>query len=209
MICEEYDVSDKLPSSRRRLYEEITSCILRKYFTKKREEVPEDPLSHCREDLLVLGELALQGLEKDQLYVDARELEGHATNVARFGFLSKESAASKLNPHSNYAFMHKTFQEYFAGLYLCEKLVSEEVEGENFIEEHLGDIKKLAQLFVFTAGILAGKGAVSLLFSFIQSLVRKLTTEFVLTADLYTDQWVQQTADILFGFLLLCDCVTV
>ena len=207
MVCEEYNIGDKLPSSRTLLYKEIISCILRRYFTKERQEVPEDPSLHCREDLLVLSELALQGLEKDQLHFDARELEGHATNVARFGFLSKESAASKLNPHSNYAFMHKTFQEYFAGLYLCEKLVSEEVEGENFIEEHSGDIKKLAQLFVFTAGFLAGKGAVSLLVSFVQSLARKLTTELVLTADVDTEQWDQQVDDIALGFLLLCDCV--
>ena len=207
MICEEYDVGDKLPSSRRRLYEEITSCILKRYFTKEEQEVPEDPLSHCREDLLVLGKLALQGLEKDQLHFDARELEGHATNVARFGFLSKESAASKLNPRSNYSFTHKTFQEYFAGLYLCEKLVSEEVEGENFIEEHSGDIEKLAQLFVFTAGFLAGKGAVSPLVSFVQSLARKLTTELVVTAVVLTEQWSQQVDDITLGFLLLCDCV--
>ena len=205
IVCEEYDVGEKLPSGQTLLYKEIISCILRRYFTKEKQEVQGDPSLHCREDLLVLGKLALQGLEKDQLHFDARELEGHATNVARFGFLSKESAASKLNPRSNYAFTHKTFQEYFAGFYLCEKLVSKEVEGENFIEEHSGDIKKLAQLFVFTAGILAGKGAVSLLVSFVQSLARKLTTELVLTDD--PEQWHQQVNDIAFGFLLLCDCV--
>ena len=207
MVCEEYSVSDKLPSSRTLLYKEIISCILRRYFTKEKQEVPEDPLLHCREDLLFLGKLALQGLENDQLHFDARELEGHATNIVRFGFLSKEAAASKLHPRSNYAFTHKTFQEYFGALYLCEKLVSKEVEGEDFIKKHSGHILKFTQLFIFTAGILAGKRATSLFVSFIQSLARTLTTVFVETADEDTEQWRQQRNDIRLSFLLLCDCV--
>ena len=207
MVCEEYDVGDKLPSSRKLLYEEMTSCILRRYFTKEKEKVPEEPLLHCSKDLLALGELALQGLEKDQLHFDARELERHATNVAKFGFLSKEAAASKLKPRLNYAFLHKTFQEYFGALYLCEKLVSKEVEGEDFIKKHSGHILKFTQLFIFTAGILAGKRATSLFVSFIQSLARTLTTVFVETADEDTEQGRQQDNDIRLSFLLLCDCV--
>ena len=202
------DHGDELPASPTRLYTKISSSILARHFKKQQPnaELPEDPLLHYREELLTLGGLALQALEKDELYFDARELEGQSS-IAKFGFLSKEAAASKLKPRLNYAFLHKTFQEYFGALYLCEKLVSKEVEGEDFIKKHSGHILKFTQLFIFTAGILAGKRATSLFVSFIQSLARTLTTVFVETADEDTEQWRQQRNDIRLSFLLLCDCV--
>ena len=202
------DHGDELPASPTRLYTKISSSILARHFKKEQPdaELPEDRLLHYREELLTLGGLALQGLEKDELYFDARELEGQSS-IAKFGFLSKEAAATKLESRFTYAFLHKTFQEYFGALYLCEKLVSKEVEGENFIKKHSGHILKFTQLFIFTAGILAGKRATSLLVSFIQSLARTLTTLFVETADRGTEQEWQQVTDIRLSFLLLCDCV--
>ena len=202
------DHGDELPASPTRLYTKISSSILARHLKKEQPnaELPEDLLLHYREELLTLGRLALQALEKDELYFDERELEGQSS-IAKFGFLSKEAAASKLKPRLNYAFLHKTFQEYFGALYLCEKLVSKEVEGEDFIKKHSGHILKFTQLFIFTAGILAGKRATSLFVSFIQSLARTLTTLFVVTADPGTEQRNQQITDIKLSFLLLCDCV--
>ena len=202
------DHGDELPASPTRLYTKISSSILARHFKKEQPdaELPEDPLLHYREELCTLGGLALQGLEKGELYFDARELQGQSS-IAKFGFLSKDATDTKLESRFTYAFLHKTFQEYFGALYLCEKLVSKEVEGEDFIKKHSGHIFEFTQLFIFTAGILAGKRATSLLVSFIQSLARTLTTVFVERAGVDREQWGQQRIDIRLSFLLLCDCV--
>ena len=169
-------------------------------------ELPEDPFFNYPGDVVPLSRLGLHGLGKDKLFFDARELEGQSS-IVKLGFLSKEVGPSKLKLRLYYTFLYKTFQEYFSALFLCEKLVSKEVGGDNFIKEYSGHILKFAQFVIFTAGILAGKYEMSLFVSFIQSLVHTLTTLFVEPVDVVTEQWRQQVTDITFGFLLLCDCV--
>ena len=50
--------------------------------------------------------------------------------VKRFGFLSIQPGGSKRKPCFHYGFLHKSFQEFFAGFHLALTNLREEDEAE-------------------------------------------------------------------------------
>ena len=123
LVCE--DTRGIFPSNRTKLYDELVSCALRRYFAKTGGSVDDnDPIKACETQLNQLGKMALKALLKDQFAFSAEELTGHSTEFLEFGFLSREASASKIRPKPNYAFTHKTFQEYFAAFHLAHELLN-------------------------------------------------------------------------------------
>ena len=123
LVCE--DTRGIFPSNRTKLYDELVSCVLRRYFAKTGGSLDNnDPIKACEIQLNQLGKMALKALLKDQLAFSAEELTGHSTELLEFGFLSREASASKIRPKPNYAFTHKTFQEYFAAFHLAHELLT-------------------------------------------------------------------------------------
>ena len=86
------------------------------------DDVPEELL----QDLLNLGEVAMNGLLSDELIFDLKALEARGLNrrVLELGFLSQETSASRLKPVQKCRFLHKSFQEFFAALWLSNKIKS-------------------------------------------------------------------------------------
>ena len=122
LVCE--DTRGIFPSNRTKLYDELVSCVLRRYFAKTGGSLDDnDPIKACETQLNQLGKMALKALLKDQLDFSGEELTGHSTEFLEFGFLSREAGASKIRPKPNYAFTHKTFQEYFAAFHLAHELL--------------------------------------------------------------------------------------
>ena len=128
LVCFVFHETDgQLPSSKAKLYRELTSCVLRRKYTRNGEEPPSQPLVVHEQDLANLGRMAFKGIETGQLHFSEAEFkdEGLATDVLHFGFLSQERSASKMtNSPCCFQFVHKTIQEFFAALYLCNQLVS-------------------------------------------------------------------------------------
>ena len=128
LVCFVFHETDgELSSSRVKLYRELTSCVLRRKYTRNGEEPPSQPLMVHEQDLANLGRMAFKGIETGQLHFSEAEFkaEGLATDVLHFGFLSQERSASKMtNSPCCFQFVHKTIQEFFAALYLCNQLVS-------------------------------------------------------------------------------------
>ena len=150
-VCKE--TNGKLPSGRTNLYQEIIRCILRRYYKKKGEEPPEDPMEERKEDLAALGRLALNGIENGRLHFAESEIpaESRATNILEFGFLSKE-ASTGFKLSISYQFLHKTFQEFFAALSLSEQLLS----GDTACLPSLLQ-GKYKQVTLFVVGLLSQK----------------------------------------------------
>ena len=153
LVCE--DTRGIFPSNRTKLYDELVSCALRRYFAKKGGSVDDnDPIKACETQLNQLGKMALKALLKDQLDFSAEELTSHSTEFLEFGFLSREAGASKIRPKPNYAFTHKTFQEYFAAFHLSHELLTGDRDKAGLLSQ-LSPVDKFWQVWEFLFSMVA------------------------------------------------------
>ena len=162
LLCVVYeDHKGKLPSSCTDLYQIIVRCLLRRYCERHGVEACEedgDLENQFEENILVLGELARECLLNDRLGFREDELtvlerSDDKLVVRHLGLVYKEESLKKLQRQHEYFFLHKTFQEYLAALYIAHKL-----RGEHLNVFHHVDIeqmvKKFPQVFLFVCGIL-------------------------------------------------------
>ncbi|XP_015753963.1 PREDICTED: NACHT, LRR and PYD domains-containing protein 3-like [Acropora digitifera] len=127
LLCEE--TNGIFPTKQTELYECLVSCAIRRYFAKRGVGFGEDdPSERCREQLNQLGQIAFEALLKNRLYFSEEEMR--SKNVLQLCFVTREPSRSKIKPRECYAFTHKTFQEYFAALYLADEVLTDREESE-------------------------------------------------------------------------------
>ena len=153
VLCE--DLEGVFPTSRTELYTEIVLSVLRRYEKKQGlSRKTEDLMSIYRDDLIHLGRVALHSLRKGELYFEEHESGSTSIALSKFGFLSLQASGCKRKALVRYAFLHKSFQEFFSGFCLaCQILdggidIISVVKDERFKDE-------LKQVFLFMFGILA------------------------------------------------------
>ena len=151
------DFEGVFPKSRTRLYIEIVLCVLRRYERKQGlSSENEDLLTVYKEDLLYLGGMALQSLRKGEFYFEERKSDPRLIALSKFGFLSLQAANNKREVRVRYAFLHKSFQEFFSGFYLACKLVEGDIDCESVVTDRRY-YYELKQVFLFFIEILASK----------------------------------------------------
>ena len=72
--------------------------------------------------------MAFEALLKNRLYFSEEEMRSE--NVLQLCFVTREPSRSKIKPTECYAFAYKTFQEYFAALYLANQVLTDSKESE-------------------------------------------------------------------------------
>ena len=153
VLCE--DLEGVFPTSRTELYTEIVLCVLRRY--EKKQGLPiksEDLMSIYRNDLVHLGRVALHSLRKGELYFEEHESGSTSIALSKFGFLSFQASGCKRKALARYAFLHKSFQEFFSGFYLACQILDGGIDCVSVVkDERLKD--ELKQVFLFMIGILA------------------------------------------------------
>ena len=153
LLCE--DFQGILPESRTQLYLEIAHCVLIRYRKKKGLPVEnEDLIEIYKDQLKLLGLIALNGLYEDNMYFEEKKLSSENADLPEFGFLSAQPGSSKRRPCLCYGFTHKSFQEFFAGYYLCCQLVSEEIIPFILVND-TRHFHELREVLKFTCGLLA------------------------------------------------------
>ena len=155
LVCE--DSRGIFPHNRTLLYHELVSCVLRRYFSRKKIVLGnKSPIEECSDQLNQLGKFALSALLKDQLAFTQEELKSESTEFLGFGFLSREASASKMKPNATYAFTHKTFQEYFAAFHLAHELATGE-SGKVALLAQLSPVDNYWQVWEFLITMAATK----------------------------------------------------
>ena len=153
LLCE--DFQGILPESRTQLYLEIAHCVLIRYRKKKGLPVEnEDLIEIYKDQLKLLGLIALNGLYEDNMYFEDKKLSSENADLPEFGFLSAQPGSSKRRPCLCYGFTHKSFQEFFAGHYLFCQLVSEETSPFILVND-TRYFRELREVLKFTCGLLA------------------------------------------------------
>ena len=153
VLCE--DLEGVFPTSRTELYTEIVLCVLRRYGKKQGLSSKIDNLmSIYRDDLVHLGRVALHSLRKGELYFEEHESGSTSIALSKFGFLSLQASGCKRKAVVRYAFLHKSFQEFFSGFYLACQILDGGVDCVSVVnDERFKD--ELKQVFLFMIGILA------------------------------------------------------
>ena len=144
------------PESRSQLYIEIVKCVLRRY--EEKEGISgnnENVIEVYIEDLRNLGRIALHSLLNGKLYIEAgNEIANNFNSANKFGFLSIQSESSGRNPCFRYGFLHKSFQEFFAGFHLALSYLREEDVAEIEITDQRF-LYELHQVFLYVCGVVA------------------------------------------------------
>ena len=171
LLCVIYeDYEGNLPSSRSELYQVIVLCLLRRHCAKHNLEAPKDNSAlekQFEETILALGELAWLCLLSERYCFRDSELaqleRRYKGLVCRdIGLVYKEESLRRLMPQHEYYFLHKTFQEYLAAVFIAHKLRGNELRLFERLRFH-ELVKKYREVFLFVSGIL-GRDA-SILFT--------------------------------------------
>jgi len=159
MLCLLFeDAKGVLPSNRTKLYDELVSCALRRYFAKKGVPLDtRDPVKTCSDQLNQLGKVALEALKDDRMHFSENEVKCQSIDFLRLCFLSREASASKLRPMPCYAFTHKTFQEYFAAHHLAHQLLTGDKEQADALLPQLTPVFKYWHVWEFLLTMVASK----------------------------------------------------
>ena len=174
ILCEDFE--GVFPASRTQLYTEIVLCVLRRYERKEGlSSKNEDLMSIYKDDLINLGRVALQSLRKGELHFEEHESGGTFVVLSKFGFLSLQSSISRRKTCVRYAFLHKSFQEFFSGFYLACQILDGEIEFDSVVTDQ-SFRSDLSQVFLFMTGILASKSERTA-----ESLVQSMAAKINLT----------------------------
>ena len=150
------DFNGILPENRTQLYIEIVLFVLRRYERKNGlSSNSEDLISVYKKELIYLGRMAFQALRKGELDFEENESGDAIFNLLiKFGFLTIQAGGSKRKPCLRCAFFHKSFQEFFAGLYLAFEISDEDIHYLVTERRYVGD---LGEAFLFMTGIAASQ----------------------------------------------------
>ena len=148
------DLNGVLPNSRTELYIEMVLFVLRRYENKNGlSSGDKDHILLYKEELMILGRMALNSLRKGVLYFEDHQGDFKQSLLPKLGFLSIQAGGSKRAPCPRYAFFHKSFQEFFSAFFLAFSMIDGTMDYKSVVNEkyEMG----LREVFKFMAGIVA------------------------------------------------------
>ena len=156
LLCE--DTKGLFPSNQTKLYDQLVSCAVRRYFARKGIPMDsKDPLQTFSDNLNHLGKVAFEALKVDRMYFSKDEMDHQSVDFLPLCFLSQEASVSKLRPIPCFSFTHKTFQEYFAAYHLAQEILSGDKDTVLAQLAHLNPVFKYWQLWKFLLTMVVSK----------------------------------------------------
>ncbi|XP_068725741.1 protein NLRC3-like [Montipora capricornis] len=199
ILCEDFE--GVLPPERTQLYTEMVRCVLLRYEKRNRSSSGSDAdlLEIYKDDLVQLGCMALQSLRKGELFFDENEFKGISSNLIKFGFLSIQSGGSKRKPSLRFGFLHKTFQEFFAGFYLAYQILDGHTDCKSVVTDVM-NMNELKQVFLFMSGILSARSE-----EMTVSLVKSIA-ELASSSIMGMENYKKEILELAFDCILECKC---
>ncbi|XP_068731093.1 protein NLRC3-like isoform X2 [Montipora capricornis] len=166
------DFKGVLPPEKTQLYIEIVRCVLLRYEKRigSSRGSDVDLLEVYKDDLVQLGCMALQSLRKGELYFDENKLKGSSSNLIKFGFLSIQTGGSKRKRYLRLGVLHKSFQEFFAGLYLAYEILDGDRDCKSVVTD-VTNRNELKRVFLFMSGVLSATSE-EMTVSFVKSMAQ-------------------------------------
>ncbi|XP_068696354.1 protein NLRC3-like [Montipora foliosa] len=195
------DFNGVLPPERTQLYTEIVRCVLLRYKKKNRSSTGSDAdlLEIYKDDLVQLGCMALQSLRKGELFFDENEFKGSSSNLIKFGFLSIQTGGSRRKPSSRFCFLHKSFQEFFAGFYLAYQILDGDTDCRSVVTDERNR-NELKQVVLFMSGILSATSE-----EMTVSLVKSIA-ELASSSDMGMKNCKKEILELALDCILECKC---
>ncbi|XP_068731107.1 NLR family CARD domain-containing protein 3-like [Montipora capricornis] len=195
------DFKGVLPPEMTQLYIEIVRCVLLRYEKRigSSRGSDVDLLEVYKDDLVQLGCMALQSLRKGGLYFDENQLKGSSSNLIKFGFLSIQTGGSKRKRSLRFGFLHKSFQEFFAGFYLAYEILDGDRDCKSVVTDKR-NMNELKQVFLFMSGILSATSE-----EMTVSLVKSMA-ELASLSNIRTENCEYAILELAFDCILECKC---
>ena len=172
LCCLFEDFEGVLPASRTQLFVEIVLLVLRRYEEKNGlDGSDEDLILVYKKQLLQLGSFAFESLLKGELYFEKKD---DIVKPINFGFFSFQQGGSKRKPCTRCAFLHKSFQEFFAGFFLAFQIIDKERDFSSLADDKRY-LDKLRQVFLFMSGIIASRSEETAV-SFVINIAKKINS---------------------------------
>ena len=166
------DLNGVLPNSRTKLYLEMLSFFLRRYENKNGLSVSnKDRHLVYKEELMILGRMALDSLQKGELYFEDNKGDLKESLLGKFGFVSIQVGGTKIAPCPRYVFFHKSFQEFLSAFFLAFSIIDGTMDFKSVANEKYET--KLSEVFTFMGGVVAmhsEETAVSIVKSFVSDI---------------------------------------
>ena len=138
--------------SRTLLYIEIVLLVLRRYEKKNGLASNEDLILVYEKELLLLGSFAFNSLRQGKFYFEIQR--DMVKSINNFEFLSLQQGGTASKPCTRCSFSHKSFQEFFAGLYLAFQIIHGQIAFAYVLTDERY-LKELRLVFLFMCGIVA------------------------------------------------------
>ena len=166
LLCLLYeDHEGQLPSSSSDLYQALVRSLLRRFCVKQKLKTNEEDMDLTKQferEILAIGEVAWKSLlnfrhsfREDDLKLERRD---EMSITLGLGFVYKEESFKRSEPHHVFTFVHKTFQDYLAALYVAHNL-----RGSKFYEPVRNQFifgQWYRKAFLFVCGILREEASI-------------------------------------------------
>ncbi|XP_035694504.1 NACHT, LRR and PYD domains-containing protein 3-like [Branchiostoma floridae] len=126
------DNNGSLPSTITGLFSSLVLCIVKRYCSKNDIAVNGTVIpENVHDELVELGRIAWEGLLRNEVNFDEADFKSvdRGTEMLKLGFLTKDLGASRIEASFVWSFLHKTFQEYIAAVFLSKDAEMQAVFG--------------------------------------------------------------------------------
>ncbi|XP_078610722.1 uncharacterized protein LOC144881464 [Branchiostoma floridae x Branchiostoma japonicum] len=126
------DNGGSLPSTITCLFSSLVLCIVKLYCSKNDIAVNGTAIpENVHDELVELGRIAWEGLLRNEVNFDEADFKSmdRGTEMLTLGFLAKDLEASRIEASFVWSFLHKTFQEYIAAVFLSKDAEMQAVSG--------------------------------------------------------------------------------
>ncbi|XP_022108000.1 NLR family CARD domain-containing protein 4-like [Acanthaster planci] len=161
LMCFTWAEEGKLPHQITKLFSHKIEHLFQRVDSKETDSQANTYAHDTKTDIFALGRLALEGLldpDGPKLYFMASEINREDSDIfekgCKIGLLSKTETVYGLTSVTLFSFLHKTFQEYCAAVYLDSLSRSDKKEFHNVLSSIFsGDVESVEFLLRFCCGL--------------------------------------------------------